>query len=56
MSWFIQRASSGNELRDSKRAKPLSTKNTACYGHFGREDEGFAWEEIDKVKALRKGA
>jgi S-adenosylmethionine synthetase len=29
-------------------------KKTACYGHFGREDEGFTWEEIDKIKALRK--
>ncbi|MBL7155698.1 MAG: methionine adenosyltransferase [Candidatus Omnitrophica bacterium] len=29
-------------------------KKTACYGHFGREDEGFTWEEIDKINALRK--
>ena len=31
-------------------------KKSACYGHFGRENEGFVWEEIDKVKALKKGA
>ncbi|MFH1381137.1 MAG: methionine adenosyltransferase [Candidatus Omnitrophota bacterium] len=30
-------------------------KKTACYGHFGRENEGFGWEEIDKVTALKKG-
>ncbi len=31
-------------------------KNTACYGHFGREEEGFTWEEIDKADILRKNA
>jgi len=31
-------------------------KNTACYGHFGREEEGFTWEEIDKADILRKKA
>ncbi len=31
--------------------KPVYRK-TAAYGHFGRE--GFAWEKIDKVDALRK--
>lgn len=29
-------------------------KKTASYGHFGREEENFTWEEIDKVSALRK--
>jgi S-adenosylmethionine synthetase len=29
-------------------------KRTACYGHFGREEEGFTWEETDKIKTLRK--
>ncbi len=28
--------------------------NTACYGHFGREEEGFTWEKTDKVEALKK--
>jgi len=42
-------------IKELKLRRPIY-KNTACYGHFGREDEGFAWEEIDKVKALRKGA
>ena len=29
---------------------------TAAYGHFGREDEGFPWEVIDKAEALRDAA
>lgn len=28
-------------------------RRTAAYGHFGREDEGFAWERTPKVEALR---
>ncbi|MHC4956282.1 MAG: methionine adenosyltransferase [Planctomycetota bacterium] len=28
-------------------------RKTAAYGHFGREDEGFAWEKTDKVEALK---
>jgi S-adenosylmethionine synthetase len=35
--------------------KPIY-KKTAAYGHFGREDEGFAWEKKDKVKLLKKVA
>lgn len=31
-------------------------KQTACYGHFGRNENGFTWEEADKTEALRKGA
>ena len=40
-------------IKNLKLRRPIY-RQTACYGHFGREDEGFAWEEIDKVKALRK--
>ena len=29
---------------------------TAAYGHFGREEEGFAWELCDKADALKKEA
>jgi S-adenosylmethionine synthetase len=32
--------------------KPIFRK-TAAYGHFGREQEGFAWERTDKVDALK---
>ncbi len=27
--------------------------DTACYGHFGREDKNFKWEETDKVSELK---
>jgi S-adenosylmethionine synthetase len=27
-------------------------KATAAYGHFGRDEEGFTWEKLDKVKDL----
>ena len=27
---------------------------TAAYGHFGREEENFTWENIDKVALLKK--
>jgi len=29
-------------------------KKTAAYGHFGREGEGFPWEEKNKVEDLKK--
>lgn len=29
-------------------------KKTAAYGHFGRQDEGFTWEEIDAVEDIKK--
>ncbi|MDQ1257514.1 MAG: S-adenosylmethionine synthetase, partial [Candidatus Hydrogenedentes bacterium] len=35
--------------------KPLF-KKTTNYGHFGREDQGFRWEQIDQADALRKKA
>jgi len=31
-------------------------KRTAAYGHFGRNEEGFTWEEIDKADILGKKA
>ncbi len=31
-------------------------KNTAAYGHFGRNEEGFTWEKTDKAEALKKAA
>jgi len=33
--------------------KPIY-RNTASYGHFGREESGFTWEKLDLVKALQK--
>ena len=26
---------------------------TAAYGHFGREEESFTWEQLNKVDALK---
>ncbi|MDD3089452.1 MAG: methionine adenosyltransferase [Candidatus Omnitrophica bacterium] len=31
-------------------------KKTAAYGHFGRNEEGFTWEEIDMAEKLKKKA
>lgn len=30
-------------------------RRTACYGHFGREEEGFTWELRDRVDELKAG-
>ena len=38
------------EMLDLKR--PIYQK-TAAYGHFGREEETFTWERLDKVEDLR---
>lgn len=29
---------------------------TSAYGHFGRENQNFKWEEIDKIEILRRKA
>ena len=34
-------------------ARPIYTR-TACYGHFGREEPGFSWEETTLVDELRE--
>jgi S-adenosylmethionine synthetase len=31
-------------------------KNTAAFGHFGRNEEEFTWEALDKVKDIKKAA
>ncbi|MBM4124435.1 MAG: methionine adenosyltransferase, partial [Nitrospira sp.] len=31
-------------------------KRTAAYGHFGRNEPGFTWENTDKAKILRREA
>ena len=31
-------------------------RQTAAYGHFGREEDSFTWEKTDKVDALRDSA
>lgn len=30
-------------------------RKTASYGHFGRNEKGFTWEELDKIDVLKKG-
>ena len=35
--------------------RPIYQK-TAAYGHFGREEEDFTWEQTDKAAALRDAA
>jgi S-adenosylmethionine synthetase len=35
--------------------KPIF-KQTACYGHFGRNEPGFTWEKTHRVEELRKAA
>jgi S-adenosylmethionine synthetase len=31
-------------------------RNTAAYGHFGRNESGFTWEQTDRAEALRSAA
>lgn len=38
--------------RELDLLKPKYAK-TASYGHFGRNDDGFTWEKLDKVEALK---
>ena len=40
-------------IRDLKLRRPIY-KKTAAYGHFGRNEQGFTWEELDRVDALRR--
>jgi S-adenosylmethionine synthetase len=47
---FDLRPSGIIEMLDLKR--PIY-RNTAAYGHFGREDENFSWERTDKAEMLK---
>ncbi|MCK4648466.1 methionine adenosyltransferase [bacterium] len=42
-------------IRELDLWRPIYRK-TACYGHLGREGEGFIWEKRDKAETLRKAA
>lgn len=44
------------KLRDADNSLRPSYRKTAAYGHFGRDGEGFTWENCDKVEALRAAA
>jgi S-adenosylmethionine synthetase len=45
----------GAIIRDLDLRRPIY-RQTAAYGHFGREDVEFPWERIDKAEALQKAA
>jgi S-adenosylmethionine synthetase len=30
-------------------------RKTSNYGHFGREEEGFSWEKLDRTEQLKRG-
>jgi len=40
-------------IRTLKLRRPIYTK-TAAYGHFGRNDDGFTWEELDRVNEITR--
>ena len=40
-------------IRTLKLRRPIYLK-TAAYGHFGRDDDGFSWEELDRVHEIRR--
>ncbi|QLY24770.1 methionine adenosyltransferase [Bdellovibrio sp. KM01] len=46
------------DLRPARITKDLDLlrpiySNTAAYGHFGRNEEGFTWEKLNKVEELK---
>lgn len=45
----------GAIIRDLKLRRPIYRK-TAAYGHFGRNDPDFTWEQTDMAEAIRKQA
>jgi len=42
-------------IESLKLLRPIYRK-AACYGHFGRDDPDFAWENTDKAEELKKDA
>ena len=45
----------GAIIRDLDLRRPIY-KQTAAYGHFGRDDLDLPWERTDKAETLRKEA
>jgi len=45
----------GAIIRDLGLRKPIF-RQTAAYGHFGRDDIEFSWERTDKAEALKSAA
>jgi S-adenosylmethionine synthetase len=42
-------------IKELRLRRPVY-RQTAAYGHFGREDEGFTWEQTDRAEVLREAA
>ena len=42
------------EIIDTLDLKKPINQQTAAYGHFGREEDGFTWEKLDKVEQLKQ--
>lgn len=45
----------GAIIRDLDLRRPIYAK-TATYGHFGRREEGFSWEDTSRADDLRRAA
>ena len=45
----------GAIIRDLGLRSPIFAR-TAAYGHFGRREPGFAWEETPRADDLRRAA
>ena len=43
-------------MLDLLNSEQIKYRKTASYGHFGRENEGFTWENTDKAEALKADA
>jgi S-adenosylmethionine synthetase len=58
---FIQLVNNHFDLRPAGIIKMLNLRrpiyqNTAAYGHFGRTDVEFSWEQTDKAELLMEEA
>ena len=42
----------GRLIEELQLLRPIYSQ-TAAYGHFGREEDGFTWEKLPKVEALK---
>jgi S-adenosylmethionine synthetase len=45
--------SPGGLIQELDLLRPIY-KKTACFGHFGRDDNDFSWEKTDKVVLLKR--
>jgi S-adenosylmethionine synthetase len=45
----------GAIIRDLDLRRPVFSR-TAAYGHFGRREPGFTWEETTRAADLRRAA